>query len=920
MIYPVKRLFARPTVLAVLGGLATLFLVFCSIFYNIHQTEALSMASIAPNSGPSTGGQAVQINLGNDLYRRVDGLNFTNPQGTNASPATPNQYINTGINQTGNVKIELSFKLADGTTCTNTGDSTGTPNMRIFGSWQGWNTQTLYLARYSGTDADTANHQCAFGIRRGASITETDNGTVLPMGDNAFDTNVHAWTLNGNTTQPTGSWDDIPLDNPSATLPNANPYPMYLGTIDNQGSALGGNGLSGTVYSLKIWQNDTLVRDMIPVCNTAMTSCGLQDKVTQTFYGNSGSGTITGGNFLDNEVQSVTFDGAAATNVNSPSAYVVQATTPAHATASVDVVAVVNGQRATLARGYNYYQTVTAVNPDLGPTTGGTGFGTTYNASGQITITGDGFIKPSSKLRDYIIDNAITGWVNPAFSSATNSDAYGGTITNIGTIYSDGSGTHSAYKAFDRVRTGTSGNWVVTVNKNPDAIATVTYTLPAGKYVNLKSIEMVNGANSPIRKIEFFAGGYTELSITGAFNTTSSSSFVPYNISPTAANADLWTNQITARVYPPAYAYTDYVAVQELVYSGDVIDLNGQMDSFPTYFHLADYTNTPASAVSIGGTPCASFTLVSNTQITCVPAAHVKGLYDVVVTVDGDTSLTPVSNSASDDYDYIDPMVITGVSPGVGAEAGKESVTITGNNFLSTHRPGASQPPTITFDPGGTPVDCSLTSYTDTQIICTTSAHSPGLVSVKVDNGLQTYTMNANPAANGGPVMSGNQSIGGYLYYEIHLKLSLSDLVFSVPPGGSNYGYTVANVDTNNPGGYELTLESDGSDLVCESYTIPSIASDGALSIAADKHGAWGWNVVEPAAMGGSWIGTVPMVPSAWQTIPVDMSAVIANPIAPSAADGDNYGVYFGVTADWVQPACNGYKQNLTITVVPKQN
>jgi hypothetical protein len=142
----------------------------------------------------------------------------------------------------------------------------------------------------------------------------------------------------------------------------------------------------------------------------------------------------------------------------------------------------------------------------------------------------------------------------------------------------------------------------------------------------------------------------------------------------------------------------------------------------------------------------------------------------------------------------------------------------------------------------------------------------------------------------------------------LSLSVTPSDVGFTIGPGaGSSYGYTIATVETDNPNGYKLTLESSGSDLVCEdnsSYTIPSITSDGALTIASGNHGAWGWN-----------IGTVPIEPSDWKTIPVGTPAQVADTSAPSALTGDDYGLYFGAMVDNVQPACK-YKQTLTVTVV----
>jgi hypothetical protein len=227
-----------------------------------------------------------------------------------------------------------------------------------------------------------------------------------------------------------------------------------------------------------------------------------------------------------------------------------------------------------------------------------------------------------------------------------------------------------------------------------------------------------------------------------------------------------------------------------------------------------------------------------------------------------------------------------------GDIAGETVVTFSGSGFSGLSVSDVS----ATFD-GVAATDVTIVD--DNTITVKTPPHVVGAVDVMLNLDGESLTWD-----------------DGFEYIvAVYLTLGVSSgsVMYSVSPNGSNSGYTVANVDTNNPTGYELTLESGGSDLVCGSYTIPSIAADGTLSIAAGKHGAWGWNVVEPS---GSWTLGVPDEPSAWRTIPFGASAIMANPLTPSAVGGDDYGVFFGATVDWGQPACSGYQQTLTITVV----
>ena len=51
---------------------------------------------------------------------------------------------------------------------------------------------------------------------------------------------------------------------------------------------------SAKLYSCKIYDNGTLVRDFIP-CQTTSGEIGLWDDVNSVFYGNAGTGTFTAG-------------------------------------------------------------------------------------------------------------------------------------------------------------------------------------------------------------------------------------------------------------------------------------------------------------------------------------------------------------------------------------------------------------------------------------------------------------------------------------------------------------------------------------------------------------------------------------------------------------------------------------------------
>lgn len=69
-------------------------------------------------------------------------------------------------------------------------------------------------------------------------------------------------------------------------------YPLLLGAINYAGSKMYGSQIK--IYSAKIYQNGTLVREFIP-CKNAAGVIGLWDDVNSVFYQNAGSGVFTAG-------------------------------------------------------------------------------------------------------------------------------------------------------------------------------------------------------------------------------------------------------------------------------------------------------------------------------------------------------------------------------------------------------------------------------------------------------------------------------------------------------------------------------------------------------------------------------------------------------------------------------------------------
>jgi hypothetical protein len=89
---------------------------------------------------------------------------------------------------------------------------------------------------------------------------------------------------------------------------------------------------------------------------------------------------------------------------------------------------------------------------------------------------------------------------------------------------------------------------------------------------------------------------------------------------------------------------------------------------------------TGATGVSFGASAAASFTVNSDNSITAVSPAAPAGTVDVTVTTAGGPSAT----SGADQFTFVAPPTVTGVSPNSGPLAGGGWVTVNGTNLATT--------------------------------------------------------------------------------------------------------------------------------------------------------------------------------------------------------------------------------------------
>lgn len=171
--------------------------------------------------------------------------------------STGTQYINVGFkpNQDTRIVLDVNSPLVSGPV---------------------W----LFGAR-TAADSKTYNFLCQGSkYRSDYNDNSSTSLTINPSGRFEIDKDKNITKINGSTasTIPYGAFQCE--------------YNLFLFNNNNAGAA--GAGASISIYSCKIYDNGTLVRDFVPVRNSSGT-LGLYDIVNGAFYTNQGSGTFTAG-------------------------------------------------------------------------------------------------------------------------------------------------------------------------------------------------------------------------------------------------------------------------------------------------------------------------------------------------------------------------------------------------------------------------------------------------------------------------------------------------------------------------------------------------------------------------------------------------------------------------------------------------
>lgn len=193
-------------------------------------------------------------------------------------------------------------------------ESTGT--QYIDTSFKANTTTTKFVGAFTPTQKVT---MALLGSRN--TTTTTDSGAC-----NVFVSNTGAFRLdwaNGNSTTTfaytVGTKYDMEITRGTVIINGTEKDYSNTSSIDQFGNFLIGNfsngttpytsGFVGYIHECKLYSNDVLIRDFIPVKRISDNVVGMYDIVTETFFTNAGTGVfVAGTTVISNEIKSVAED------------------------------------------------------------------------------------------------------------------------------------------------------------------------------------------------------------------------------------------------------------------------------------------------------------------------------------------------------------------------------------------------------------------------------------------------------------------------------------------------------------------------------------------------------------------------------------------------------------------------------------
>ncbi|MBF6356046.1 IPT/TIG domain-containing protein [Nocardia higoensis] len=464
--------------------------------------------------------------------------------------------------------------------------------------------------------------------------------------------------------------------------------------------------------------------------------------------------TITGTGFTG--ASAVSFGATPATSFTVVSDTQITAVAPAGTGVELVTVTTIGGTSSGVPFTYVAAPVLASLDPTAGPETGGT----------VVTLTGAGFTGASAVSFGATPATSFTV-VSDSEITATAPAGTGVELVTITTVGGVSTGLPFAYVAapfvagLDPAEGPETGGTVVTITGIGFAGATevsfgatpatsftvvsdtqITAAAPAGTGVEPVTVTTVGGVSngSPFTYVAapFVAGldpaegpetGGTVVTITGTgftgatavgFDTTPATSFTVVSdteitaVAPAGTGVELVTVTTVGGI-SSGVPFT-YVAAPVLA----SLDPTAGPETGGTVVTLTGAGFTEASAVSFGATPAASFTVVSDSEVTAVAPAGTGVESVTVTTVGGVSTGLP--------FTYVAAPVVAALDPAEGPETGGTVVTITGTGFTGA---GA-----VTF--GATPATL-FTVVSDSEITAVAPAGTGvELVTVTTVGGVST--------------------------------------------------------------------------------------------------------------------------------------------------------------------------------------
>ena len=199
------------------------------------------------------------------------GIDYTLPSEYTALSyieSTGTQFINTGYIPSKTTEFEMIFNYNQ----TISGSTGKNGYGVIFGSRT---SSSSYCNILSGFNSYSTGY---FGYGNNTRIA----ANIIPNQVNYISLKDNVYSANGVNTAIN------PIAYPSTF------YPLYIFNLDEKNKQTSEYSYID-LYSLKIWDNDIIVRDFIPCKRNSDSAIGLYDKINNKFYTNSGTGTFVAG-------------------------------------------------------------------------------------------------------------------------------------------------------------------------------------------------------------------------------------------------------------------------------------------------------------------------------------------------------------------------------------------------------------------------------------------------------------------------------------------------------------------------------------------------------------------------------------------------------------------------------------------------